>query len=407
MQRVTFSDLPPNIVETIFINLSYSDINRMRSTSKFFYNACGAFLKYSIMDTKHELHQYMRIINTHFLTQRLLLDEKSILLRAYNTLEILNLSLNMLIILNRHILERNDTCLPIGFVLNGFQNIISSMKKNMFGPWPTLGMNLHNRMRHFMECMEKCEPKLKNVIPLGSRTMDLIDTLMDAYYEICVIYDIPSKFCYITGHYRLGDSRFLSYLPDISFLNDCHDRELSEEEADILMKYLVLLVNVHNGLLTKSEQYRRDLEFARSISDSKEHKDVKHCLESLKKSKQVYSPSRVPVYREVIDKRGEVVEMYVRTEPELVTDNGVKCYIQLQCNIDEAPLQIKKSFDNLENDIKLGNKSVENMDPTIFDVDGTSSKSYGVTVKLEIRLPYNNPQMVDLKFSDGINLNLT
>lgn len=342
--------------------------------------------------------------------KRLPVDEKSILLRAYNTLEILNLSLNTLIILNRHILERSDSCLPVGFVLSGFRNVITSMKYNIFGTWPSLGMNLHNKIRRFLENMEKSEPKLKDVFPLGVRTMDLIDTLKDSYYEICVIYDIPNKFCYITGHYRLGDSRFLSYLPDISFLNDCHDRSLSTAEADILMKYLVLLVNVHNGLLTKSEQYRRDLEFSRSLSDSSEYVYFEHCFETSKISKRDCCGYRTPVYREVLDECGEVIEIYVRPEAEgatVTTDNGVKCYIQLQCGLEEAPIQIKRSYGHLRNDIILGNKSVEEIDAKVLEKDAICAKNYGVAVKLEIRLPYNNPQMVDLKFSDGENLDVT
>ncbi|GJQ67102.1 hypothetical protein Trydic_g13557 [Trypoxylus dichotomus] len=331
-------------------------------------------------------------IDTYLLAKRLLADERSTLLRG-------------------QILERNDACLPIGFVLNGYRNVMLSMRNNMFGSWPTLSMNLHNRIRCFMENMEKCEPTLKRQIPLGVRTMDLIDILMGAYYEVCVIYDIPNKFCYITGHYRLGDSRFLSYLPDISFLNDCNDRQLMEEEADILMKYLVLLVNVHNGLLTKSEQYRRDLEFSKSTNDdNSECAYFENYFESKKKSKRGCCSYRKPAYREILDDCGEVLEIYIRAENQvnLVTDNGVRCYVQLQCNIDEAPLQVKRSFSHLKNDIIFANKSVENIDPDIFNNrTSTSSKSYGVSVKLEIRLPYNNPQMIDLKFSDGENLDLT
>ncbi|XP_071057703.1 uncharacterized protein [Onthophagus taurus] len=401
----SLNTIPPSILYLIFSFLTYSDVNKLRGTCKFLYTTCGSYLKKATGNIRRKLHQSMYEVNWRFLDKNLPLDERGVLLRAYNTLEILTLSLNTLVVLNRHILERTDLCFPIGEILDQFLLVINSMKKNMFGSWPTSSMHLHNKIRKFAENMEKSNPSLKLVIPMGVRAVDLLDMLMDTRYEICCIYDIPDNMCYITGTYNLADSRFLSYLPEISFISDCNDRILTEAESEIIMKYLVLLVNVHNGLLTKSEQYRRELEFSKRslLHDNSEQVCFDHWFESLKCPKMSNFLQRKPAYRYVIDPKGEILEVYNNPIETNSIDDGVICSIQMKCKIDQAPLHIKESFDYLKNDIFLGDKSVEEVNSDIFQIKQSEigRECYSATLKLAIRLPYNNKQMIDLIFRDG------
>lgn len=121
-----------------------------------------------------------------------------------------------------------------------------------------------------------------NYADIGVRIVDYLDVMCYVHYNINVTYYIKHKVCVVNGNYYLKHSKvsisclfkynlniiavhfkLLFYLPDIPFIKSCSGRTVTEVEQIALMKYLALLVNVHNKMIMKTEQTKRDLELSK------------------------------------------------------------------------------------------------------------------------------------------------
>lgn len=78
----------------------------------------------------------------------------------------------------------------------------------------------------------------------------------------------------------------------------------------------------------------------------------------------------------------------------------MKCTVNLQCKLDEAPLQVLKSYYRLRNDIIK--EHLLNVSNNCLKEDrNINDPMYNFDLILEINLPMKRPEIIELHFKHG------
>lgn len=401
-QKPNFDDLPVNVVESIFNHLSYEDVTKARVISRYVYEVSGKYVKRSIDKLRRYISKTMRkICEGVNVTDYNTSTDTRHFLKIFSVLKAMEESLNMAIVLNRHLIERDNICLPIGPILDRYFSMLKEINSDSIKTEKLFAMSTHiqRNFSFIMDSMEKNTFKLKECVPLGVRTVDLLDLVQDISYNISANYSIRANICTINLKYHLENPKLLTYIPIVPYVKDCKNRLLTPEEQDAIMRYLIMLVNVHNKLEAKTDQYKRELEVSRRdffvVRDKILLNTVLFKIPDLNRG-------RLFGKREILDgPSGKVLEIYKNYDTETVLNYGMTCIIKLTCEINDAPLSIKQSFRNLREDIEMEEESVRAIPASIFRSLCPSNEPYTFDFKLRVCIPSKTPEIFEINFQDG------
>lgn len=210
--------------------------------------------------------------------------------------------------------------------------------------------------------------------------IDILDVLTGINYDIKCIYNFDECSCTVFAYYYTENIKFLTYMPDINFIKDCQDRYLTQEERTSILKYLLALVNLYNGLHGKKEEYDREMQFA---SNESPKFDCRHPMES--------HFCRNVVKREYLSNTS-ILELYLSQHTEQKALLG--CQVELICPMDMAPFKIGKSLELLKRDLYLNNSTIA------MHKESENKVTYAVEIRLKFIIKHKMQELFDISIKD-------
>lgn len=210
LKTATFDDLPVNVIETIFNHLTYKDITKLQKISSYIYNLSIGYIQRSLNKLRKIIYVSMKKLSDEInFTKFITTLEIRNYLKVYNVLESVEECLDMITVLNRHSIERGVLCLSIGEILDEYFEILEEISRDLtkVDKIQMISIKMQKNLASVMDNMEGGMVKLKDVIPLGVRTIDLLDLIKNISYKVIATYNIKDNMCSLSLKYYLENPK--------------------------------------------------------------------------------------------------------------------------------------------------------------------------------------------------------
>ncbi|XP_065157341.1 uncharacterized protein [Atheta coriaria] len=275
LQKIHLLDLPHNLIENILEYLEYKELDTIRCVCTQFHSIGINCMKSGIEKVLTILAKKMTVLEAELQEVHHSLEHKITLNQTFTTLKLLRMHVYSLYVLRRHFLFPKCHFTPFGIILDNIIKHLQQMKITNCLSWLQHCLQLQTIISRFNIYNENITGNL--TYPFGVHVIDILDVLTGINYDIKCIYNFDECSCTVFAYYYTENIKFLTYMPDINFIKDCQDRYLTQEERTSILKYLLALVNLYNGLHGKKEEYDREMQFA---SNESPKFDCRHPMES-------------------------------------------------------------------------------------------------------------------------------
>ncbi|XP_017771474.1 PREDICTED: uncharacterized protein LOC108558912 isoform X2 [Nicrophorus vespilloides] len=382
-KTLKITDLPPNILERILMQLDFEDLLTVKEVSVKLNVACKSIIEIGLLNTLNSLRVKISKVEDHMKSRSVTLENKLKLNQVHTKLQILAINLFSVYVLTRHCLKNMDY-FTIASVLDEIIAELTQMNNTEVLTWPMSDFVKSDMLSKLNLCNAVYE---HSNLPFGVYIMDILDLLMGINYTISCDYDTLKNSCSVNASYFTDNTKFLLYLPDFSFMKDCQDRKLSQAEEEGILKYLLLIVNLYNGMFYKNEEYNNEILLRNSA-----YNPVKSTVEICRKqlSRTFQDVGRIlETYEKIVEYDGSLNNKR----------NGglLLCEMYLECSLAEAPFQIQKSYENLRNHLVLEEYQHINLHQTT----SVNAKDYGAKIKLKICVQNKCTEGFEVNILDG------